>query len=303
LAQRAEAQLDRGNNVVDADSVWRKFSMPEREGAAIGNASARPVFVVGSPRSGTTMLGTFLGSSPAGIYIGEFAGFYLTKVIVPHEYRRVDSVLKDKYIKNLQEHAVSFLAKEIEQIGAAFFVESTPWNFLVADYLAELFPSALFVLTIRHYSGVIQSLERSYRDGWEWAGKTLAQRAQVWTDFYARASVLPPDRTIAISYDRVCEAPQLTLRKLIEQLRAFDLPSDNYDWGVLAKSMATTSARPTIADVGPLGDVRLLGRDAFNRERWSTRHQNAVLSKVAKVDQLLKSLYADAYSPPAGWRW
>jgi len=273
-----------------------------KEGMTIPDRVA-PVFVVGSPRSGTTMLGAFIGSSPAGIYIGEFAGFYLTKVIVPREYRRVDSVLKEKYIRELQEHAAAFVVKEIEQLGAAFFVESTPWNLHVADYLHKLFPSALFVLTIRHYSGVIQSLERSYRDGWEWAGKTLVERAQVWTDFYACASLLPTNRTIAISYDRLCETPEPVLRQLTEQLRAFDIPSDNCDWSVLARSMATTSARPTIADTGPGGELRLKPRKAFNVDEWSDRHQELVFSKVSKVDGVLKALYPDVYSPPSGWRW
>jgi hypothetical protein len=262
-----------------------------------------PVFVVGSPRSGTTMLGTFLGSSKAGIYIGEFAGFYLTKVIVPREYRRIESLLKDKYIQELQEHAASFVVREIERIGAAFFVESTPWNFHVADYLSELFPSALFVITIRHYSGVIQSLERSFRDGWEWAGKTVAERAQVWVDFYTCASLLPANRTIAVSYDRLCEAPETVLQRLIGQLRIFGISSDNHDWGVLARSMATTSTRPTIADIGPLGELRLKPRPTFDVSKWSDQEQDLAFSTVSKTDQLLKALYPDVYSPPSGWRW
>jgi hypothetical protein len=249
------------------------------------------------------MLGSFIGSAPAGIYIGEFAGFYLTKVIVPREYRRVHSVLKQKYIRELQEHAAAFVIKEIEQIGAAFFVESTPWNLHVADYLCRLFPSALFVLTIRHYSGVIQSLERSYRDGWRWAGKTLAERAQVWADFYAHASFLPTNRTIAISYDRLCETPELALSQLIEKLRDFHIPAENCDWTVLTRSMATTSERPTIAEIGPSGELRLKSRATFKIDKWSDRDQDLVYNTVSGADQVLRVLFPDVYSPPYGWRW
>ena len=84
------------------------------------------------------MLGAFIGSGRGNIYIGEFGGFYLTKVIVPREYGKIDSPLKKKYIRALQHHAAQFVAEELERTGATFFVESTPWNLHIGDYLCKV---------------------------------------------------------------------------------------------------------------------------------------------------------------------
>src|SRR5260370_39865509 len=99
--------------------------------------------------------------------------------------------------------------------GGTAFCDHTPRNLLIATQLAEVFPTALFVLTVRHYSGTIQSLMRlgmitvthDYEQGRDRQAATAAAAGTVWSRHYAAASQLPPDRTINLGDDRLCSQP------------------------------------------------------------------------------------------------
>src|SRR5438477_1839230 len=118
----------------------------------------RPIFVVGSPRSGTTMVGNYLGSSQQVLNAGEYRALYLSYGALPYQLRsahRLSGVVPDEwtpfielYEREAQQHARDFIVRASQWLGRAWFCDSFPRNMAIARSLVEAFPDALFVLTL-----------------------------------------------------------------------------------------------------------------------------------------------------------
>jgi hypothetical protein len=263
----------------------------------------RPLLVLGTPRSGTTLIGNYVGSSPSVCNLGEYGGFFLSYHIALKEYRGVPAPYKDSYIRELQEHAKSFAYKTALESGNFFYCDSTPWNLLVARTLASELPTATFILMLRHYSGVIQSLERSYRDGFQWATGTWAERASLWCDFYENTRYLPPNRTIPVSYDGLCSNPHSTVKALEDALVKVGLEVDKLDRTQFAKSHATNRehCRPTIGAGRNTGGVTLASISSVDLKSWNRPLMQAVFPIVKSTDRLLRDLFRGTYVTPPGF--
>jgi len=114
--------------------------------AGLGNPSRRPIFVLGMPRSGTTLTESILGSHPDIFPAGELP---LMSSIV----RKLSRVLKTRtpYPQNLAEfkprtieHAARYYLNHVAAIEneSPFVVDKMPHNFLHVGLIALLFPNA-----------------------------------------------------------------------------------------------------------------------------------------------------------------
>ena len=146
--------------------------------------AARALFVLGAPRSGTTLIGNYLGSGPSVLNLGEYGAFHLAHNLAPAALGAIPGPFRDPYLRDLVTHAQWFAEGLAATHGKDWYCDTTPWNILAADRIAADIPDALFVLMLRHYSGTIQSLRRSFESGFGWAGATWADSAEVWARAY-----------------------------------------------------------------------------------------------------------------------
>lgn len=256
------------------------------------------LFVLGTPRSGTTAVGALIGTHPRCLDLGEYYGFYLALHQVPAIMERVPALLKTEFQAHLLESVLLFADRARDEAGAAFWCDQTPLNLWVADKLAEQAADAVYVLMLRHYRGAIQSLRRSYADGYRWAGSQLQDSAALWAGYYEKVRFLPPGQTIAISYEQLCESP-LDVVQQIETAVAERCGVDpsGFDRRILAKSHATTSSRNTIARLD--GDAAIFAPiPAYDAARWSEAHEASVTPFVESVDADLRSRFPGIYREP-----
>jgi len=260
-----------------------------------------PIFILGSPRSGTTLISSYLGTSPEIENFGELGVFYFARFVSRYEYRRTMMPLMDEYFSELEDHAKEFSIRKARERNAKFFCDSKPFNIRIVDFLAKKFPDAVFILMLRHYSGVIQSLERSYHDGYKWAGDSFEKRAAVWSEMYSHVNKLPFTQLIPLSYDKLCYNPNLTLSGFREKLTSFDIPINNLITDVFVESHATTTPRNTIGSYNTLGQVVLRSIPSFNRQSWSKEINKLIEPIVYKTNQILLSMFPEDYNIPNGW--
>ena len=138
-----------------------------------GASAARALFVLGAPRSGTTLVGNYLGSADGVLNLGEYGGFHLAYNIAPSTLGAMPGSYREPYpSRDLVVHAEWFAEGLAASEHKSWYCDTTPFNIRAADRMAAEMPDALFILMLRHYSGTIQSLRRSFASGFHWAGQS-----------------------------------------------------------------------------------------------------------------------------------
>ena len=123
----------------------RGASLAER----LGRLDDRLVFVVGSPRSGTTFLAGAIGSLPGFVDLGEVAPL---KAAVP------ELALLEPSVAAARIRRILAVARRVGLVGAVRAVEQTPEAAFVVDAVRLAYPSATIVHIVRDGRDVACSL-------------------------------------------------------------------------------------------------------------------------------------------------
>lgn len=115
-----------------------------------GGLLREPVFVVGSPRSGTSLVGRILGAIPGNCYFREPAiGKYYVRSLYEREVTLEEA---EAFYRRL--YSTLMLANR----GKGRFIEKNPCNIFIIKHLKVFFPDAKFVLVVRDGRDVACSL-------------------------------------------------------------------------------------------------------------------------------------------------
>jgi hypothetical protein len=177
-----------------------------------------PVFVVGSMRSGSTMLRLILDSHPR-IAIGAETGFMggmLAAKTIPHWsygkdwYHRLGWA-DDEFDARLRDFYAGLFERYAAEHGKARWGEKTPFHTVHMEAMARLFPSAVFVGIVRHPGAVAASLHKKFHytfpDALDyWRATNLAM---------IRAVDAAPERFTLCRYEDLVRDAEPVLRELM----------------------------------------------------------------------------------------
>lgn len=215
----------------------RDGSLRER----LGPLDERIVFVIGSPRSGTTFLARAIGSLPGFVDLGEVAAL---KAAIP-ELAALPTAEAASRIRRLLS-----VTRRLGLVGSLRAVEQTPETAFVAEAVARSFPHGRLVHIVRDGRDVVCSLlERGWlsagRRGEDDAGLPYGATARFWVEReraaeFARASdarraawawrryVTAARRAREglreVRYERLARDPEAVARELAAFLEAPEAP-------------------------------------------------------------------------------
>jgi Sulfotransferase family len=255
----------------------------------------RAVFVLGVPRSGTTLIGNYLGSSPSVENMAEYGGFYVAYSIAPSVIERIPGFHHEAYLAELRDHARAFAERKAAEHGAAWYLDHTPWNLEVGARLAADLPDALFVLMVRHYAGTILSLHQFH-----WGGDSWADSARLWATLCDQMLYLPDDRLVAVGYDALAGDPGPTLADLKTALDKHGYPAADLDERILTLSHAAIVGKPRPV-IGAGGNGQAAGLQpipSLDEERWSGDIHAQVWPVVRDTHHELMRRFPGAYRCP-----
>ncbi len=168
LRQTVPARFEPGSPILPA-AVARvsadEYAMWPRRAAPA--AADSPVFIVGFPRSGTTLLEQMLDAHPALQSMDERPFFNLLAdqladhgIYVPADLGKLDQLACDELRKGYLIMACS----KIERRWSSRLVDKNPLNMLWLPMIYRLFPNASFILALRHPADVlISNYMQNYR--------------------------------------------------------------------------------------------------------------------------------------------
>jgi hypothetical protein len=197
-----------------------------------------PVFVIGSPRSGTTMLAHSLGehnelwvSGESDVLFFLFANGFVERSFdrameIPGErWLRLEDVSRKEFLAYL---GMGINALITNRSGGRRWIDHTPDYTLIADTLAEVFPGASFIHILRDGRDVVHSMlnfadavpdpavRRFLQENVPWATDMRAA-CDEWRDHVEAAVTFcdeHPDRATMVRYEDLVAAPQETLRSV-----------------------------------------------------------------------------------------
>jgi hypothetical protein len=146
--------------------------------ASFGPLDERPVFVLGSPRSGTTFLAGALGSLPGFVDLGEV---HPLKASIA-ELAALDAEPAARRIRRILG-----VTRRLGLVGSRRAVEQTPETAFVLRAVAHAFPRATLVHVLRDGRDVVCSLlERGWlrrdRSGGDDVGARYGRHARFWVE-------------------------------------------------------------------------------------------------------------------------
>jgi tetratricopeptide (TPR) repeat protein len=221
-----------------------------------------PVFLVGFPRSGTTLLDTFLMGHPEVVVLEEIPlmGF------VAEQVGSLDRIpdLDKAAVERLREMYFCQLARDAPDGFSGLVIDKMPLNMTCAPLIHRLFPKAPIVFAQRHpcdcvLSGFFQSFNMnpamaSFLDLHD-AADLYDVAMQIWT----RSVAVLPMKTHTIIYEQMVERPGQELRSLIGFL--------GLDWNEsMIEHRRTAKARGAIPTASYDQVTEPLNRNSV--ERW-----------------------------------
>lgn len=243
---------------------WPKYRAPD--------ARNSPVFVVGFPRSGTTLLEQMLDAHPRLQSMDETPFLErLAGKLRSHDPRILDdlSVLRQYDCDELRKMYFRMTAERIQRRDGAQLVDKNPLNMAWLPLIHRLFPEARLILCVRHPCDVVLSCYmQNFRSvvlgaACENLDRLAAAYVQVMRTWLQHASVIRPDVLVSRYEDLVADTPAQT-RRIADFLQLDDAaPMLQFDRRAREKAyIQTPSSSQVIEPVNTKG----LGRWLMYRE-------------------------------------
>lgn len=182
----------------------------------------RPIFIVGLPRTGSTLTERILSSHSDVVSLGETRYFeqaiQATFGSIHAAIEQIPSCSRDK----LDSVASYFRREASYRLGdGRFFIDKLPLNFIFVPHIARVFPEALFVYTRRQPEAVCFAMFKQLFTGEYLYSYDLADLGTYYCEhehFRAQFANDLTERWIEVSYEKMVSMPESEIPLLLKKL-------------------------------------------------------------------------------------
>ena len=235
---RQSAALQRANIAYDANasSRWLRREMAVfnaaflRERAGWGCPSDAPIFVVGMPRAGSTLVQEILSAHSAIERTGELRD--LTWMAARLDAESVEAGNSSRYPEVLRTHGKArfrelgeeYLQRTLprRKLGRPFFVDKYPGNFVRIGLIHLMLPNAKIVDVRRHPLDCCLSSFKNYFPEGPPFSHDLTELGQYYADYVeamAHFDDVLPEKVHRVIYEQLVENPEREVRRLFKYLK------------------------------------------------------------------------------------
>lgn len=185
-----------------------------------------PAFVVGFPRSGTTLLERMLARHPRVAVLNEKPALQqLADAVEQAGWQQPQTLasLNETQTRQLQDVYWRAAAQHVERSPDTLLVDKYPLNLVFLPLIRRVFPSAPIVLMLRHpldacLSCTLADLRSTDPDQGFWSlADSAAIYSQVFSDWLAQCRLLTPP-IFELRYEALVSQPEQELRRLCAAL-------------------------------------------------------------------------------------
>ena len=186
------------------------------------DARVQPIFIVGLPRSGTTLAERVLASHSRVRSIGEtfFLPISLCREsgsgMVVHPSPRQVRALRNADMGGLAARYLDFIDYKLGD--EPFFIEKLPENFFYAPFASQAFPDARIVHLRRHPMDACFAMYKQPYFRYAYSLEDVGRFYVAWRRLMDRWGLLLGDRMIDVQYEELVADPENRTRRLLEQV-------------------------------------------------------------------------------------
>ena len=190
------------------------------------------VFLIGTPRSGSTLLARMLGShsaihnrpEPHLLTALAHLGYYGTVQKAPYDPFNVTEAIHDvvndlprkeaDYLDACRGYTDVLYSRLLETSGKQIFLDKTPAYALVLHFIAKLYPRARYVVQTRHPLAIFSSYVSSFFDGDYRVAQAHNPILNRYVPAIARFLRDRPVPLIHVRYEAVVQKPAVALEEI-----------------------------------------------------------------------------------------
>ena len=226
--------LRRANEVMRALHRWDPQEMQRRVDAltclcteefvrlkGADHQGPQPIFIIGLPRSGTTLLDRLLGGHSQVTSAGELDDFALQLCWAADQPDLLDTAMLSRLGElDYAEIGRRYLMQtQWRAPRARFFVDKQPWNHVVAGLIARALPRARLLHVVRDPMDVCFSNFRAMlgaRYAYSFDLEALGQHYLQYERLHAHWRKVMPDRVLDVAYRDLVHDRESALRRVLE---------------------------------------------------------------------------------------
>ena len=257
--------------------------------------SESPIFIVGVPRSGTTLLRLVINRHPRIAIPGEtgyFREVYERYSTYPEQWREAvefftswceEGLRPPIQVRPLRDRLLAFDKPDYSLLcslpmgqwaaaqGKSRWGEKTPYHIFHAESMMRLFPAAKIITMLRDPRSAVASMNR-----FPVLGNDTTLNARHWLDTYTKGSAtleaaVPASQRLTIRYEDLIEQPEMIVKQVCDFL------DEQYDPSLL--TFYETSARFEGTDLQPKTEQPIQG----DPESWRNDLTDRQLATVEAV--------------------
>ena len=199
---------------------------------AVGSAAASPVFIVGMPRSGTTLLERIISSSPEVMPAGELQVVHQLRQELSaqfgenqHDLAALSQLSPDIW----QQAGEEYIKRARRLVGdAQFFTDKMPGNYLFIGFIRTMLPNAKIIHLTRHpVANCLSIYEQDFAVATAWANDLtwLGMQYVNYRNVMDYWDGIFGSSLISVTYESLVNDTEATIARLSRELN-IDLRSD-----------------------------------------------------------------------------
>ncbi|MBT2186036.1 tetratricopeptide repeat-containing sulfotransferase family protein [Sphingobium nicotianae] len=221
-SERSRMRYDVDDDVRTIDQLIREHDELSIRGAEPGYPTREPIFVIGLPRSGTTLVERIIGSHSRVFDAGELNAFPASAIRMAGKLMNKSSFVTQSLRIAPAELGSAYIAATRPQTGGTErFTDKLPLNYLYAGLIARALPFAKIVALDRSPLDVCYAMYKTFFTGaypFTYDLRDVARYYAAWTRLMAHWRLVLGDRLITVSYEHLVAEPEFTTRRLIASL-------------------------------------------------------------------------------------
>lgn len=214
------SDIDTIDKIIDVcNSDWLSSGTPQSIGEKSGK---RPIFIVGLPRTGTTLTERIIASHSA-VESADETYFMQLAIRRSSELKSRDemnpAIIEDASSKDISLIAKAYLDAVDYRLGdRPFFIDKFPLNFLYLGFIAKAFPDAHIIHLRRNPMDACFAMYKQSFFKFAYSLKDLASYYAAYDRLHRHWVGVLNDRVIEVQYESLVSDPEEQTRALLQRL-------------------------------------------------------------------------------------